>query len=332
MSFCYKVLILVLLILLNSVVLAQDRVYKVGTVNWIGWSFLDVAQEKGFWEELGVNVEVIQFDDGTYMHDMFRLGQIDFTMNMLAQGVDRVLDGEEVVFLGIFDWSSGGDKLIKNKDIDLFSYDDKVIGVYLQDSGLKFMAYKYLIDNGFDFDQFRFVYINPKDMLEQFRLKRIAMMISFGIYANEAINSLNGEELISSAQIEGIIPEGLCINQKTLDEIDKGDLVKIIKGILLAIRWMKAEGNWLEFRQILNERTFKYEKEVDERTLRAMLADVRIFGDNEILRVNEENAKNYILELSDFLKLNDEQRKQVANVLRIEYLKETLLYDEIKKW
>ena len=52
-----------ILLLIFFPITATGKRYKVATVAWIGWSPLHVAQENGYWRELGLDVEVIVYDD-----------------------------------------------------------------------------------------------------------------------------------------------------------------------------------------------------------------------------------------------------------------------------
>jgi NitT/TauT family transport system substrate-binding protein len=87
----------------------------VGTVPWAGWSALDVAKAKGFFEEEGVDLEVrnYQINGDTNLIEAIANGDIDCGFYMQGTLLTYAMEqNKPITFLGEVDWSYGGDQII----------------------------------------------------------------------------------------------------------------------------------------------------------------------------------------------------------------------------
>ena len=97
---------------------AQAEPLRIFYAIWVGYGPLFVAQEKSFFDEEGVEVELIRFDDHTAAFSGLFAGQVD----AIAAGTQDVLtfsepDQDRLVCVLPLDESRGGDGILATKDI-----------------------------------------------------------------------------------------------------------------------------------------------------------------------------------------------------------------------
>ncbi len=108
--------VVLLVSLFNSNILsAKEKVYKLATVNWVGWSPANVADVKGFWKKEGVNVKVFVMPTIKKRDYFFENGLSDLTYFMLGESVRFYMDGVHIKVLSELNWSHGGDKIVIKK-------------------------------------------------------------------------------------------------------------------------------------------------------------------------------------------------------------------------
>lgn len=294
----HKVVVFFLLILFTT---SYSKTYRISTVNWAGWAFLDVADQKGFWKELGVNVELVHFEDGAIMHDKMIIGEVDLSMNMMPYTIwmhDKV---KPVSVLMESNWSHGGDKIVV-KDADTFKKGTgtKVIGIYLQGYPLEYFLQRYLRSIGRSLSEYSLVKMQPSELVNQFNVGRLQAIVIFEPLASKAVEGGNGEVVATTADFNGVIREGLYTFKKRLLSYPREDVVNIIRGIIRALRWIDDEKNQREFYTIVNEHTFFNEKEpYSDEVLAQMLHEVKVHTDLQTL--SDQNLKELPLYFKSLL-------------------------------
>ncbi len=250
---------------------ADSRPYRVATVAWAGWSPLHVADEKGFWKRLGIDVEVVDYDDPIVILEAMRAGRIDFAMDMAGTLVGVYMEGTPVVALAETNWSHGGDRIIIKAGRGLRDHRGGPLGVFLNRPSCLYFLGLYLRPRGLSLSDFRIVEINPKDMAAQFAVGRLPVIVSYDPWALRAMEEGGGVCLATSADFPGCIPECMWAYRKRLQEIPAEDVTKVIRGWIHAARWVGEPENRKEFLDILNRRTFREEGPYSEEELSRLL-------------------------------------------------------------
>lgn len=305
------------------------KTYKISTVNWAGWSFLDVADQKGFWKKLGVDVEIVHFEDGAIMHDKMITGGVDLSMNMVPYTVwmnDKV---KPVAVLMETNWSHGGDKIVV-KDPESFKKGSgsKVIGIYLQGYPLEYFMQRYLTSIGRSLSEYTLVKMQPAELVEQFKVGRLEAIVIFEPLASKAIEGGSGEVVATTADFNGVIREGLYTFTNRLETYPRKDVVAILRGMIRALQWIGDEKNRKELYAIMNEHTFFNEKApYPDVALEQMLNEVRIHTSVDALNSQNNNElPRYFDELLQFLEEQKWRKKggDDETFLFLDYLKEAL--------
>lgn len=300
----FIVLLLMGLLLFAGRLHAEEATYRIATVEWAGWSPLQVAEAKGFWRTEGIQVQVIVYDHPIVILEAVHAGRCDFAMDMAGTLVGEYMQGRPVVVLAETDWSHGGDKLIIRKGSDIADYRGKPLGVFLHEPSCLYFLHAYLTTRNLRVADFRVIGIDPNDLTEQFIAGRMDVILNYDPHAARALAQSDGVVIASSDQFEGCIPECLWTYRPNLKRIPAAHIQAVLRGWIKAVEWMHEPGNFPELRAILNEHTFKSQPAFSDEQLRALLAAVRIHGREELRNRNRTGGglEQYFSALRVFLR------------------------------
>ena len=90
---------------------------KVAHSTWVGYGPLYVAKEKGFFEEEGLEVELIVMEDPKLRFPALAAGQIDIAVTTVDTMLNFLNEDQSYVYLFAIDDSKGGDGIVANKEI-----------------------------------------------------------------------------------------------------------------------------------------------------------------------------------------------------------------------
>lgn len=114
-------LTLACLVLAAAPAMAAKTKVKVAFATWVGYAPLYIAQEKGFFDKYGLDVEIMIIDDESQYAAAMASGNIDALGNVLDREVIHFAKGTPEVVLFAMDESSGGDGIIASKEVTTLS-------------------------------------------------------------------------------------------------------------------------------------------------------------------------------------------------------------------
>ncbi|MBF0550855.1 MAG: ABC transporter substrate-binding protein [Deltaproteobacteria bacterium] len=301
-----KRLTLTIVLLLVVTGVAQARAYKIGMVHWAAFSPLNVAEAKGIWKGLGVEVEVVNFSSNQKLNAALEEKGIDIALDMMGSWVGMYLDGVPLRIIGETDWSNGGDKIIAKRNLDLNKIKGTTIGVYLDKPSVTYFLNQYLSQNGLKLADINIIELPPDALANNFIASRMKLIVDYDPEALRAERKGNGQVVATSAQYPGCIPEGFVARTDILEKLPPSDLAKILKGWITAVKWTRDPKNWNEYQQILNEKTFQGDLPYSENDLKEMLNAVSIHDPKTQLarNMNGGGLYTYLKNLKEFLAAN----------------------------
>jgi NitT/TauT family transport system substrate-binding protein len=287
--------------------LSMAASYKIGMIHWIAYSPLNVAAEKGFWKELGLDVEVINFGSNQELNAALSSKKIDIALDMMGSWVGMYMDGVPLTIVGETDWSHGGDKIIAKKDADLSKLKGSTVGVYLNKPSVTYFLGKYLEQNKLTLSDIKIVELEPETMADNFISDRFKVIVNYDPQALRAERNGNGVVAATSASWAGVIPEGFVMHSEKYQSMSKEDLEKVFKGWMKAVDWTRNKSNWAEYKKILNTKTFEGEKPYSDEDLKGMLGSVKIHDKATSIARNKNGGglSSYLKDLKEFLKKNN---------------------------
>ncbi len=293
--------------------MAYSRTYKIGSYHWIGFSANDVANVKGFWKNQGLNAEVINFTSEIDAKNALVNKRIDISFLMLGTWLGFYMEGSPISIIAEVDWSHGGDKVIVKKKYDIRKLKGEPFGIYVEDPAVLFFLNNYLSANNMKLSDVKIIGgLEAKELADSFIFDRLKGLVLYNPNALRAEREGNGKIVASTASYPGCMPEGAAMRTDVLREFPKGDLVKIFKGWIEAVKWIHNKANWEEYKKILNSRTFEGETPYSDKDLADMYEGVRIHDEKMLLERNGDGGglSIWINEAKAMLKENNMLKKE----------------------
>jgi len=293
---------------------AWSRTYKIAVVPWAGFSPIQVAETKGFFESRGVDVRVVSFPSSQAMRSALDQKLVDIGFNMIGTVIGWHNEGDPLVVIAETGWSHGGDKIIVKKNAAVDAMRKKPVGVYMNQAPILYFLNLYLKDIGIELSDVRIVEMETETLADKFIDGLFQIIVSYDPQALRAEREGNGTVVATSATFDGSIPEGMMARQDVLSAIPEPDLVKIFEGWIEAAEWCRNPANWPEYMAILNKITFRSDPAYSEDDLKGMRSAVRIHDRETLLQRNRNDGEltRYLVLLKEFLKENDMLNRDYA--------------------
>lgn len=178
---------------------------RLGTYEWPGSYWIDVAWQKGWFAEAGLNVERIDTDRKYFESlDAVAAGKIDATGFSQFDLVRYVAAGHDLVGVAAVDYSDGAEALVSRAGIrQLRDLRGKRIalhrGTYLE----------YLLDiaakrEGLELSAFTLVDRAEEAAIEDLKAGRVEAVFVWEPYATRAQEAIDGVRLFSTAELPGL--------------------------------------------------------------------------------------------------------------------------------
>lgn len=254
------------------------QTYRISTDPWIAWTPLWVAQQKGFWKQHGIDVQVVNYTGGDSVA-VFKAGKVDFGMVMAGTAVGlQVEDGLDVTVLAEVDWSHGGDKILVKKGTQLAALKGQRIGIYEDSPAVRMFLGAKLNAAGMRASDFEIVVLEDlESMTSQFLAGRLACSVTYEPYASQATAKGVCEVIATTADFPGVMPEVIVAHRQALAKMPPAHVAAVLRGWIEAVEWSQDPKNQAEFTAICVTKAFGDEK-VEPAQIATMLQNVRIHG------------------------------------------------------
>ena len=111
-----KALTLTLLGLISAIA-AQGETLKVAYSDWPGYTVLEVAKQKGWFKEAGIDVELSWFDYLPSL-DAFSAGKVDAVTAVATDALVNGANGAKSKIIALLDYSDGSDMIVGKPGIN----------------------------------------------------------------------------------------------------------------------------------------------------------------------------------------------------------------------
>jgi NitT/TauT family transport system substrate-binding protein len=223
---------------------AAVKPLKLGINKWAGWSSIMIAQEKGFFDQQNVKVDIVQYDSQDTTNTDFAGRKIDMATGILTDTVVLANAGIPVQLVWVFDNSAGADVIVGKADIatpqDL---KDKRIGVGIGTFSQLFVI-RALAAYGLKPIDVTLINVREDQIQQAIADGKIDAGHTWEPYLSAAVQA--GNKVIgSSKDTPGVIADILMVQNDELTGRNE-EVVKIVRAIQLAGEWWQAnpdEGN-----------------------------------------------------------------------------------------
>ncbi|WP_339383511.1 aliphatic sulfonate ABC transporter substrate-binding protein [Oculatella sp. LEGE 06141] len=158
-----------------------------GVNPWIGQAPLHIAQEKGFFREAGLDLEVRTFGANLEMIPAFSAGQLQGCTAMpSSEAVLMAAKGTDYRVIGVMDLSSGGDAILARNSIgDIQAFKGKQVAV--QEGGLgHFFLLQVLQEAGLSGDDIKIVNISPDAAAAAYQAGNVEIAYTYSPFLEKA--------------------------------------------------------------------------------------------------------------------------------------------------
>jgi NitT/TauT family transport system substrate-binding protein len=189
---------------------AQAEPLRISYFTWVGYGPLFVAQEKGFFDQEGVEVELINIDDHTAAFSGLFAGQVD----AIAAGTQDVLTFAEpnedlLVCVLPLDESRGGDGILATNDIrTIADLEGKSVAVP-RGSLQQFYLAILLKEAGLSEADIQVVDLPAEDAGEAFIMQEVDAAVTFEPWLTPGKNVEHGHLLTDTSKQPGLITDCL---------------------------------------------------------------------------------------------------------------------------
>ncbi len=286
--------------------------FRVGTAAWAGFSPLNIAEAKGFFDAEGIDVEVVPFEEGAGSTAL-QAGTIDANLDVLGVFVNRTMVGkDDLKILAELDWSYGGDEVILRPPVDTsvaaIRAKTKSVGVYSKTASNLLLLDYYLKDTtrhadwGLAIDRVSVVERLPEELVTSFAAGEDALSLNYQPVSTEQVRA-GGEVVATSATYPGVISEGLAVNAARYAGADKTLYTKFFKGWIRGVEYMygrNATRSILdashadEVVQIVQQQTYENDGSTADE-VRAYLGSVRHHNLTKLEKINFDARETVLL-------------------------------------
>lgn len=216
---------------------------KIGTNEWPGFGILQIAEVKGFFQQEGVDVELIPFDTPTHTTQAFAEKRLDGFVSTISDAVAQAAAGIPVQVIWLVDQSIGGDVLVAKQAESVSDLRGKRIGVAFGTFGYVFTSVL-LQQAGLKESDVTVVSLDPVEIPGALEAGIIDAGYTYDPFLQEAVQ--NGAVILgSSADIPGIVIDIISFQKGSIDA-NPDRVQRFVRAISAAQAWWAEnpdEGN-----------------------------------------------------------------------------------------
>jgi NitT/TauT family transport system substrate-binding protein len=193
---------------------------KIAGFPWIGWGPLYIADEKGFFKDEGIEVEVVamEWESPQEGFDLLAAKQIDGRTATLDESTLYWSPENPFVVILATDISSGGDGVLTRSDRNIGSVEDlkgKKIGLRLNTPSHFLLDYL-LQQNGMSEDDVTLVDLSPEHAAAAVVAGDVDVAVTWNPYLAQAAEDPKVDILVTSKDTPGLIADVLVMRKDVL--------------------------------------------------------------------------------------------------------------------
>lgn len=213
---------------------------RIGISDWPPFEFLHLAREKGFFEQEGVEVRLIEFASMSDARRAFEHRQIDGGLFSIFETLhlrERSARGLQVPL--VIDFSDGADAILGRPGItDVAALRGKRLGIDLGALGI-YIADRALNLHGLSLDDVTVVSVEDIDMLHYLQEERVDAVVNYPPTRTHIEAAGLASAIFTSREIPGEIVDVLALDEAVIDERPE-DVARLIRAFYRAVEYARA--------------------------------------------------------------------------------------------
>lgn len=211
-----------------------------GMTTWIGNTPAYIAQEKGFFKELGLEVDFKVFDTVAQGFSSFIAGQLDGLAPVTSEAVLLAAKGVDFKVVTVEDTSLGADVILaRNKIASVKDFKGKKIGVELNGIG-HFFVLQILAEAGLTAKDVTLVNTPPDAAAAAYQAGNLDIVYTYSPFSDKAnAAQKDGRAIYSSKQMPTAIADLYIFSTKYIDANSKA-VAAFVKGNFKGLEFLKT--------------------------------------------------------------------------------------------
>ncbi|HEX6120199.1 MAG TPA: ABC transporter substrate-binding protein [Dongiaceae bacterium] len=225
--------------LLSGQAPAQAETVTIAHSTWVGYGPLYIAQEKGFFKENGVDVDLVVMEDPKERFPTLMADRIQ----MIASTVDTALlymkQPDDYKYIVAIDDSKGGDGIVANKDIKTIA-DLKGKQVAVNEGSVSEFYLNVLLQKaGLSESDLNIVNMTAADAGTAFVSKQVDAAVTWEPWLSRGKATDFGHLLVDSSTTPGLITDAMIVKTSWLKDHQK-EAAAIVKSWEQAVAYYRA--------------------------------------------------------------------------------------------
>ncbi|CAM4178728.1 ABC transporter substrate-binding protein [Shewanella aquimarina] len=186
---------------------------------WPGYELLYLAKQKGFYRQVGANIELVQVSTLSDAQRAYLTGHVDgFASTMIEAIQVAPLGGKPIKIVLLADYSDGGDVIIAPTSIEnMQALRGQTIGCEVSSLGI-FVLERALRQHQMQLDDVNVINVEQGAAVSALALGKIAAMVTYPPYSVEIQSSGAYRQLFSTKEIPEEVLDTLSISSSVLAE------------------------------------------------------------------------------------------------------------------
>lgn len=203
----------------------KKEVIKIGTNAWPPCELWYLAQEKGFFED--IDVEIIRYSAWSDNVNSAYIGNVDISHSTYFNTVKKNKLNKNIKAILISDYIVGADGLcVRNNINNAKDLIGKKIAVEIN-TDEHFLLYTYLRNNNIDIKDINIISTTSKNASELFKKNEVDACFTYEPYLSDALKDSNGKILATTKDMQGLMVDVL-IADKEKYKYKKEDYKKVL--------------------------------------------------------------------------------------------------------
>lgn len=210
---------------------------RIGINAWPGYEFLYLAQQKGFYQEMGVAVKLVEFNSLADARRAYERGQIDglgTSIIDVLQARDQSMRSPQVV--QVIDYSNGADVIIANSSVkNGAALRGTKIGVELGSLGTYVLA-RGLEKFGLTLADVQLVSMDQISMEEAINNGTLDAIVTYPPKSIKIINQGKAKKLFDTSEIPGEVVDVIAIDDLVIQQRN-ADVANLLRAYQKALQY-----------------------------------------------------------------------------------------------
>jgi NitT/TauT family transport system substrate-binding protein len=244
-----------------EIALSPPECIIIGVDPWVGWAPLVVAEEKGFFEDEGLDVKVVIFPSMSARYNAFMAGNVQFSVGNAGDYALQAAKEYPITIIMEIDVDNSGLIMIKDEFKDLSELKGRIIACEM-DSLEHFFLEKALERYGLTTNDVTVVNMTSEESIVAFMKDTVDAVVNWEQpLVDEAIKEGKGKVVMTSRDFPGIFTDVICVRNELLKENPEA-VIKVLRCWFRGLKWREEHQD--EYYEIANEKLFYRYKETKE--------------------------------------------------------------------